>query len=195
MQQAKQILMRMFGRPEGLLGTFGGIVMARMNRPAAAWGVGLLELRAGERVLEVGFGPGVAIELLAGAAPEVRVAGIDPSSEMVAQAVRRNAAAIARHAVDLREGSADALPFDDDTFDAALAINSLQVWPDASAGLREIRRVAKPGGRVALVFTPRSGQARTGITELLSEAGFVEARLVQGDPGFAALARKPRSAS
>jgi ubiquinone/menaquinone biosynthesis C-methylase UbiE len=192
MQQAKQILMRMFGRPEGLLGRFGGVVMARMNRPGAAWGVGLLELRAGEKVLEVGFGPGVAIEILAGAAPKVRVAGIDPSAEMVRQAVRRNAAAIARHAVDLREGFADDLPFDGDTFDAALAINSLQVWPDAMAGLREVRRVIKADGRVALVFTPRSGQAQAGIKELLANAGFAEPRLVEADAGFAALARKPR---
>jgi ubiquinone/menaquinone biosynthesis C-methylase UbiE len=195
MDVAKTILIRMFGRPEGWLGKLGGTVMARMNRQAAAWGIELLELRGSEKVLEIGFGPGVAIELLVRLTPDIRIAGIDPSPEMVGQAARRNAPAIARDAVDLRRGSADALPFDDDTFDAALAINSLQVWPDASAGLREIRRVAKPGGRVALVFTPRSGQARTGITELLSDAGFVEARLVQGHAGFAALARKPRPAT
>ena len=184
--------MRMFGRPEGIPGRLGGIVMARMNRQAAAWGIGLLGLRASEKVLEIGFGPGVAIELLARAAPDVRIAGIDPSSEMVGQAARRNAAAIARNVVDLRQGSADDLPFENDTFDAALAINSLQVWPDAMAGLREIRRVTKAGARVAFVFTPRSGQAQTGITELLSDAGFVEARVVEGGPGFAALARTPR---
>jgi len=194
MDPARTILMRMFGCPEGMLGKLGGTVMARMNRQAAAWGIGLLELGPSEKVLEIGFGPGVAIEILARSAPDVRIAGIDPSPEMVGQAARRNAAAIARNAVDLRWGSADDLPFDNDTFDAALAINSLQVWPDAMAGLREIRRVAKGGGRVALVFTPRSGQARAGIAELLSDAGFVEARLVEGEPGFAALARKARPA-
>lgn len=191
MDVARTMLMRMFGRPEGLLGKLGSIVMARMNRQAAAWGIELLELRGDEIVLEIGFGPGVAIEIMAKSAPGIRIAGIDPSPEMVGQAARRNAAAIARNAVDLRRGSADDLPFDNDTFDAALAINSLQVWPDAMAGLREIRRVAKPGGRVALVFTPRSGQARAGLTELLSDAGFVETRLVEGERGFAALAHKP----
>jgi ubiquinone/menaquinone biosynthesis C-methylase UbiE len=49
--------------------------------------------------------------------------------------------------VDLRQGSADGLPFDHDIFDAALAINSMQVWPDAMSGLREICRVIKPGGK------------------------------------------------
>jgi ubiquinone/menaquinone biosynthesis C-methylase UbiE len=191
MDVARTILMRMFGRPEGMLGKLGGTVMARMNRPAAAWGVELLGLRPSDKVLEIGFGPGVAIELLARAAPDGRVAGIDLSPEMVGQAAKRNAAAIARHAVDLRRGSADDLPFDDATFDAALAINSMQVWPDTMAALREIRRVAKVGGRLALVFTPRSGQAQAGITELLSDAGFAEQHLVEGEPGFAALARKP----
>ena len=195
MDAARTILMRMFGRPEGLLGRLGGIVMGRMNREAAAFGIGLLGLRENERVLEIGFGPGVAIEFLASSAPSIRIAGIDPSRAMVGQAARRNAAAIARKTVDLRRGSADDLPFDDDTFDATIAINSMQVWPDVMAGLREIRRVAKPGGRMALVFTPRSGQEQAGITQLLSDAGFAEARLVEGDAGFAALARKPRPVS
>ncbi len=191
MDLARKLLMRAFGRPEGLLGRLGGRVMGRMNQPAAAWGVELLGLHENEKVLEIGFGPGVAIEILAGAAPGARIAGIDPSDEMRRQATRRSAAAIARQVVDLRRGSADDLPFADESFDAALAINSMQVWPDALAGLREIRRVGRAGARVVLVFTPRSGQARAGITEMLAAAGFVEARLVEGEPGFAALARKP----
>jgi ubiquinone/menaquinone biosynthesis C-methylase UbiE len=190
MDVGSKLLMRAFGRPEGLLGRLGGRVMGRMNRPAAAWGVELLGPQEGEHLLEIGFGPGVAVEILA-AAPGVRVAGIDPSDVMHRQATRRNAAAIARQAVDLRQGSADDLPFADASFDAALAINSMQVWPDALAGLREIHRVGKAGARLVLVFTPRSGQAREGIADLLAAAGFREPRLVDGEPGIAALARRP----
>src|SRR5919109_2100397 len=142
-----RILLRMFGRPTGVLGRIGGLILARFNRAFAEEIVALLDVRAAERVLEVGFGPGVAIELLTSAASVAKVAGVDPSTEMVEQASARNAAAIRTGAVDLRQGSVESMPFEDDSFDTALAINSMQVWPDQPAGLREICRVLTGGGR------------------------------------------------
>jgi len=191
MDLGDRILLRMFGRPRGLLGRLGGVILARANRSFAQEIVGLLNVRAAERVLEVGFGPGVGIALLARAAPAGKIVGVDPSEEMVRQAAARNAAAIERGAVDLRQGTAESMPFEDGAFDTALAINSMQVWPDALAGLREIGRVLTGGGRVALGFTPNSRQPRTGVTEMLSAAGFEAARLVDLRGGFCALAHKP----
>jgi ubiquinone/menaquinone biosynthesis C-methylase UbiE len=182
-------LMRTFGRPTGLLGRLGGRIMARTNGALARSAIGLLDVQPDDRVLEVGFGPGVGIEALARVAG--RVTGVDLSKEMVEQATARNAGAIGRGVVDLRHGSVETLPFEDNAFDAALAINSMQVWPDARAGLREIGRVLRPGGRMALGFTPYSGQPRTGITDLVSAVGFAEARLVETEHGFCVLARKP----
>jgi ubiquinone/menaquinone biosynthesis C-methylase UbiE len=187
-----RILMRMFGRPQGLAGRLGGLILARGNRPFAEEVVTLLGVQPAQRVLEIGFGPGVAIALLAQAAPGVRIAGIDVSTEMVEQARARNAAAIRAGAVDLRHGTVERLPFADAAFDLALAINSMQVWPDVDAGLRALRRVLRPGGRVALAFTPRSGQPRAGVTARLEAAGFENARLAELRGGFCAMARKPR---
>jgi hypothetical protein len=62
--------MQMFGRPRGVLGRLGGVIMARMNQQCAAWVIDLLEVQPHDRILEVGFGPGVGIELLAKAASE-----------------------------------------------------------------------------------------------------------------------------
>jgi ubiquinone/menaquinone biosynthesis C-methylase UbiE len=122
-------------------------------------------------VLEVGFGPGVIIRRLSKLASQGHAAGVDPSQEMVEQARARNAAAIESGHVDLRRGSVESLPFDDDAFDKALAVNSMQVWPDPAAGLREMRRVMKPGAKVALGFTPYSGQPNKGLTEMFTAAG------------------------
>jgi ubiquinone/menaquinone biosynthesis C-methylase UbiE len=108
---------------------------------------------------------------------------------MVEQATARNAKSA--KSVDLRRGSAESLPFQDNVFDKALAINSMQVWPDAVAGLQEMRRVLKPGGRIALGFTPYSGQPKTGLTETLAAAGFTGPQVFESDKGFCAMATKP----
>lgn len=113
--------MRMFGRPQGVLGRLGGIVMARTNAAFGAWVAGLLDVGPGDRVLEVGFGPGVIIRHLSRLAPDGRVAGVDPSPEMLGQARARNAAGIEAGRVDPRPGTAERLPFDADAFDKALA--------------------------------------------------------------------------
>lgn len=191
MSVTRNILMRMFGRPRGALGRLGGMIMARMNDGCGAWVTDLLGVAPTDSVLEVGFGPGAAIERLSKRAAAGHVAGVDLSREMVAQARARNAAAIENGRFDLRHGSVERLPFDEGRFDKALAINSMQVWPDAMAGLEEMRRVIKSGGRIALGFTPYSGQPNEGLTEMLSAAGFVEAHVAESEKGFCVLATKP----
>jgi ubiquinone/menaquinone biosynthesis C-methylase UbiE len=191
MSAPRNILMRTFGRPQGILGRLGGIIMARMNEECGVWVTRLLEIEPTDRVLEVGFGPGVVIRHLSELASAGHVAGIDQSEEMVEQARARNANAIRSGHVDLRHGSVESLPFYDSSFDKALAINSMQVWPDALAGLREMRRVIKPGGRIALGFTTYSGQPNKGLTERLTAADFTEVHLVEDHKDFCALAIRP----
>jgi ubiquinone/menaquinone biosynthesis C-methylase UbiE len=186
-----KLLMRMFGRPKGVLGRLGGVIMARVNRDAAAQVIEVLDVRPDDKVLEIGFGPGVAIQLLLHRVPAGSVAGVDYSQEMVRQAAARNAAALRNRRVDLRYGSVERLPFADETFDKALAINSMQAWPDARAGLREIRRVLKHGGNAALGFTVNSGQPKEGVEELLAAAGFAQVRITDRSKLFCAIATKP----
>ena len=152
MSFVKNLLLRMFGRPKGVLGRLGGIIMARTNREIAVRAIELLDVRPTDKILEIGFGPGVGIQLLAGLVSSGRIVGIDDSAEMVEQAGVRNADAIRAGKVELRRDSAECLPFDNDTFDKVLAINSMQVWPEIMAGLRETWRVMKPGSRVVFGF-------------------------------------------
>jgi ubiquinone/menaquinone biosynthesis C-methylase UbiE len=186
-----KLLVRMFGRPKGVLGRLGGVIMARVNRDAAAQVIEALDVRPDDKVLEVGFGPGVAIQLLLHRAPAGSVSGVDQSQEMVRQAAARNADALRSRRADLRYGSVERLPFADETFDKALAINSMQAWPDARAGLREIRRVLKHGGNVALGFTVNSGQPKEGVAESLAAAGFAQVRIVDRSRLFCAIATSP----
>ncbi len=190
MSVMKTILMRMFGRPRGGMGRLGGYIMALTNTKFGVRVCDLVGVAANDRVLEVGFGPGAVVDHLSKLTTGY-VAGVDSSPEMVAQARARNRAAIQSGLVDLRLGSVDSLPFGDNSFDKALAINSMQVWPNAVAGLREIRRVLKPGATIALGFTVYSGQSKNELPETLALAGFTKTHLVTTADGFCALATKP----
>ncbi len=186
------LLMQMFGRPKGVLGRLGGIILAhsRAKQNFTEQVIRLLGVQPHDKVLEVGFGPGVGIQMLAGVVSRGLIAGIDVSKEMVEQAASRNAKAIKAGLVELQHGSVEQLPFSDRTFDKALAINSMQVWFDTKAGLQEIHRVLKAGGKIALGFTPQSRQSTVGLMEMLQAAGFTEATLVETQQGFCVLAKK-----
>ena len=164
--------------------------MARANEGCGHWVTDLLEIRSDDNVLEIGFGPGVIIKHLSKWVSVGHIAGVDLSGEMVKQARARNATAIKTGRVDLRQGSAERLPFGDSTFDKALAINSMQVWSEPVSALREMRRVMKTGSRVALGFTPYSGQPKEGLIEILAAAGFKKASVVERNDWFCAIVLK-----
>jgi SAM-dependent methyltransferase len=137
------------GRPAGVAGRLVGMIMARLNADMEHAAVRLLGLLGDERVLEIGYGPGVGIGALLAAVPDGRVAGIDPSPAMCRQASRRAGAA---KRVDLRIGEVSSLPWPDDAFDGILAVNTVQFWPDPAADVAEAMRVLAPGGRVVIAL-------------------------------------------
>jgi SAM-dependent methyltransferase len=103
----------------------------------------LADVRVGQRALDVGCGPGALTAELVARLGARAVAAVDPSEPFVA-------AARARHpGVDVRQASAEALPFPDRTFDAACAQLVIHFMTDPVAGLREMARVTRMGGVVA----------------------------------------------
>lgn len=170
-----------FRRPTGALGRLAGWEMATRlsNRQRNEWAVSLLDVQPTDCVLEIGFGPGIAIRALARRATQGLVVGVDHSEVMVAQARSRNAAAVREGRVDLRVGSAESLPAFDVRFDKILAVNSMGFWPDPPARLRELHGLLVEGGVIGIVRQPRGPNvAQTPETnarelaELLAAAGF-----------------------
>jgi SAM-dependent methyltransferase len=99
----------------------------------------------GDRVLDVACGTGVvAREAARRAGPDGRVAGVDPNAGMLAVARARGGP------VDYREGRAEALPFPDASFDAVVCQFGLMFVADRPAAVAEMRRVLRPGGRLAV---------------------------------------------
>jgi SAM-dependent methyltransferase len=168
--------------PRGAAGRVAAWEMAHRpsNRQRSRWVVSLLGVRPTDRVLEIGFGPGVAVAALVRAGAG-HVYGIDHSGVMLDRASRRNAAAIRAGRVTLIRASADRLPPAlDGPFDAILAVNSLAFWPAPDQRLAELRRRLAPGGRIAIASQPRcagatadtSRRAARDIGDLLRGAGF-----------------------
>ncbi len=136
--------------PRGWLGRLVGWRLSIINRAANDWVVGLLDLKPTDRVLEIGFGPGVGIQAAAAIASAGFVAGVESSDVMLRAARARNARAIAAHRVELRQGDACALPYLDGSFDKVFAVNVVYFWRNLVDCLQQIHRVMKPGGRPAL---------------------------------------------
>ena len=103
----------------------------------------LAGVSVGQTVLDVGCGPGALTAELAARVGPSAVSAIDPSEPFVAAARARNPE------VDVKQGTAEQLPFADHTFDAALAQLVVHFMSDPVAGLREMRRVTRKGGVVA----------------------------------------------
>ncbi len=137
-------------QPRGAAGSVSGWMFAHRpsNRQRNRWAVSLLGVQPASQVLEIGFGPGVAVAELVRAGAG-HVSGIDHSAVMLRQASRRNAAAIRCGRVTLVNAPVDQIPPAlDGPFDVILAVNSLAFWPAPAERLAELRRRLALGGRV-----------------------------------------------
>jgi SAM-dependent methyltransferase len=184
-------------KPRGL---FGRLTLWRMNKSHSKltdWGLTHTTVEPRFTVLDVGCGGGRTISKLAAMAARGKVHGIDYSEESVAASRRYNAAAIRAGHVEIHLADVGKLPFPDNTYDLATGVETHFWWPDIAAGLREIRRVLKPGGTFILIaevykgadtitsrlcekYAPISGMKMLTLDEhhdLLASAGFADVRI------------------
>ena len=180
-------LISQFSQPTGFWGHVAGWIMANResNIQRNLWTVDLLDIQPTDRVLEIGFGPGISIEAVSKRLISGSVTGIDHSEVMVRQATRRNRAAIDSGSVRLFQAQPTDLPADVGPFDKMLAVNVVMFWDDPVSGLQTLKDRLAPGGRIALTMQPRSAKAtdadsrRAGelLCDQLRAAGFQNVRL------------------
>lgn len=201
-------VVRQFGNPSGPLGVLAGLAMRlrSSNRVRNLRTVELLGIQPTDRVLEVAFGPGLALARAAELASAGKVVGLDHSELMLRTATRRNAEAIGTGRVEVLLGTADALPRFDQPFDKVFAVNVYVFWDDPVSTLAGLRRIMSPGGVLALTLQPRRPGATAADTRAAAErmtaslqaAGFADVRteIVEVSPVIAAcvLGRAPRCA-
>ena len=155
------------------------------NRTRNAWAVSLMDVQPSDCVLEIGFGPGIAIREIARRAARGHVVGIDRSAVMRAQAARRNAAAVRAGRVSLIVASIEHPPAFEQVFDKILAVNNMGMWSEPVPRVRELAGLLRGGGLLAIVSQPRcpgataatTAAAAGQIVDTLEAAGLVAIRV------------------
>jgi SAM-dependent methyltransferase len=165
-------------------------VLNRGNRGLIEATLDTIPLSARSRLLDVGFGGGLLLEL-AHARGVRRLAGVDPSADAVA-ALRARAARLRGADLRLDTGTVQALPFPDATFDAVVSTNTVYFWPELALAFRELHRVLAGGGTLSIGFSSAEKLREFGaitrhgfnfhetasLAAAAAEAGFADVRIV-----------------
>lgn len=152
---------RQLQHPRGLVGKVLFRWMASSTIAHGRWAGDLMEVAPGDEILEVGFGNGANIDLLATLAPKGHVTGVEVSETALEMASKKNAEAISDGRVRLHLVTLGAaLPVDEATIDKACTVATMYVIEDPAAVFAEMYRVLKPGGLAAVTFPVRENFMR-----------------------------------
>jgi len=169
---------------DGPMGLVTARIMAKRNTETEREAVETLAPAPDDAVLAIGFGAGTGVAELLGRVASV--GGVDPSWAMVTVARRRNRGGRVR----LERRTADRIPWPDNSFDGALAVNSIQLWRPLAASIAEVARVLRPGARLVAfthdwVVARDEGETLEGwlasMTTALETGGFTEVRHWRGE--------------
>lgn len=146
-----------FARPSGILGELVGRILANRpsNRARARWTLSLLEIQSGDTLLDVGCGPGVALQMALETPALSMATGVDHSATVLSQARRRLAGRRYARRTELVHGVLDDPRLEGRQFDRICSMNVIQFFPDKTAALARMAALLKPGGRLAITYQPR----------------------------------------
>jgi ubiquinone/menaquinone biosynthesis C-methylase UbiE len=157
--------------PSGFVGRLFGKLMEWTNTDSYRRAIDTLTPAPHERFLEIGFGTGRFAEMLLLATSETFLAGVDPTSTMLQTAINRLSKNGLGDRIDLRKGTDESLPWEDNQFNAIVAIHCFQFWKDPELSIAEIGRVLHPKGRIVIVFRDHSSNPPNWLPNPISRSG------------------------
>lgn len=144
-------LIDQLSRPKGKFAPVTALLLNGINARTILAGISALDLRPGQRVVDVGFGGGLSIPLLLRAVTKRgHVFALETSDEMLARAKRRFIVPRLQGRLRVEKAYVESLPLGDANYDAVMSLNTIPFWTDVDEGMRELARVLVPGGRLVL---------------------------------------------
>lgn len=140
-------LLKNCGKPQGIGGKLILNAMNRGHAPLCDWVLNTVLWTDGAKVLDVGCGGGANIDSMFQKYPNCHIDGIDYSTKSVNVSKKTNAARL-NISCEILQGNVMELPYSDNTYDIAIAMETVYFWPDVTEGFRQIFRVLKPGGKI-----------------------------------------------
>ena len=137
---------------DGWRGRVMATVMAQGNADMENAAVELVNPKPDANIVMIGCGPGVGVVAGARRAPNGMVIGIDPSPVMVERTRTRCRRERVEQVTKVERAAAESLPVPDDSQDAVVSVNNIQLWNDRAVGLDECVRVLAPGGVVVVLL-------------------------------------------
>jgi ubiquinone/menaquinone biosynthesis C-methylase UbiE len=147
--------------PAGPVGQVIASIMVHETAETNAATIAALAPDPTDHVLDVGCGSGLSVEMLAPLVTQGSITGIDPSSLMAERARKRNYHAIAGERALIVTATVEAMPFENETFDAVMSVHTVYFISDLAAAMAEIARVLRPGGRLVLAFRTSANETAT----------------------------------
>lgn len=185
--------------PQGRMGRAMLKFMNWCHAPLTNWGLSLVEIQDGWTMLDIGCGGGATLQRLLKRSKNGTVYGIDISEESVAKACAVNADMLDKQ-VFIRQGSAEKLPYKNESFDLVTAVETVYFWPNLPNCLQEVRRVLKPGGHFVIMVEVADEDSKwTSLVEgmtayppeqlkaMLDDAGFIQTAWHRKKPSYATI--------
>ncbi len=174
-----------FRKPSGFFGKIVSSLMIKGNRPAYNTLLLDMDVRSGEKILEIGYGPGIGIHLLA-TAVNCQIYGVDFSELMHKKASKRNKQFIEKNQVNLLYGDFVETPINAEGFDKIFCLNVLYFWEDLNPPFVKIRSLLKDGAAFYFYMAKKEDLSKLKftddsvfnkytieeVTEALNNAGF-----------------------
>ena len=200
-------------KPDRFVGRLFANLMNESHSKLTDWGLSHVRIAEAFHILDVGCGGGRTIEKLAAMAQSGKIYGIDYATGSVATSRARNKELIRDGRVEIQLAAVSRLPFAADAFDLVTAIETQYYWPDLVNDMREILRVLKPGGTLAVIAETYKGGSRDAALgpvmkmlgspslgvkehrELFTQAGYMDVEISEErDKGWICVTGKKHSA-